>query len=399
VKSREYYLDSLRGIAALLVVNVHFFQVFFPYSIFGEKGEYQKFYAWEELFFIPPFGIVVAGHFAVCIFFILSGYVLSYNYLGVHSHFSKLVGAIIKRPIRLGGLVLFSILLSALLWHLNLFANNEVAVISSSSPWFTSFWQGEVEGLPLLKTVMLSMFSEGDFYNPPLWTIKIELYGSIMVYLFLICSRNYHLYIRLFIIISFIALFINSIYVGFWLGIFFADIKKHCDISKFKHLYIYVILGLAFIFFVSIPHYVNSTFINQTVFYFLPSDVHSGGGYSMLAAVTLFMLVLLNDYIKEKLNHKHIHSLGAYSFGIYIFHLIIISSFSSWLFLYIFPIFGHLYSFIIVYFVSIPVIIYAGYLTTKYIDSPAIKLAAIVGNLITLYLANIKNLNLLNKRN
>src|SRR5689334_10873657 len=110
--ARQPHLDSLRGVAALIVVLEHYFAAFYPYTLFGARGEYRQIAPWESLAFHPPFGTLIAGHFAVCLFFILSGYVLSFRFLGKRGGTSDLVAAIVRRPIRLGGLVAFTMVVA-----------------------------------------------------------------------------------------------------------------------------------------------------------------------------------------------------------------------------------------------------------------------------------------------
>ena len=175
--TRQTHIDSLRGIAALIVIIVHYLAAFYPYTIFGAQESYQQHAAIESIAFLPPFGMIIGGHYAVCLFFILSGYVLSYCYLGEKTQKRKLIAAIIKRPIRLGGLVYFSILAASLLWYFGLFANTAAAELSSSKPWFSKFWNGDFDFLTLLRNLSTAPFVGGEIYNVPLWTIKFGGFG------------------------------------------------------------------------------------------------------------------------------------------------------------------------------------------------------------------------------
>jgi peptidoglycan/LPS O-acetylase OafA/YrhL len=139
-QSRQHYLDSMRGAAALIVTIVHYFGAFRPYSVFGSKSGSQPQSTWENLCHFPLFSTIFAGHFAVCLFFILSGYVLSIHHFGRDADRVKLFSAMVKRPIRLGGLVLFTVLLSALIQDQHLYFNVAASNISGSQAWLGSFW-------------------------------------------------------------------------------------------------------------------------------------------------------------------------------------------------------------------------------------------------------------------
>ena len=105
---KKNHLEALRGIAALIVVIGHYLNAFYPYTVFGSSGDYVAHGMWEKLLLTTPLGFFKAGDFAVCVFFVLSGYVLSYKYLGEKDVRPPIIAAILKRPFRLGGLVVFS---------------------------------------------------------------------------------------------------------------------------------------------------------------------------------------------------------------------------------------------------------------------------------------------------
>jgi peptidoglycan/LPS O-acetylase OafA/YrhL len=379
------------------VVLVHYFAAFYPYAVFGNQGSYQQQALWENIFFYPPFGLLIAGHFAICIFFILSGYVLSYNYLGEVLRIKKIIAAIIKRPIRLGGLVLFTIIIGSCLWFGKLYFNTAVSDISMSKPWFISFWKGSFELHQLILDIMTSMFSAGVTYNPPLWTIKIELYGSMLVFLFVLIFGRFKY--RLVILFIALALFRKSLYFGFFLGIIIADLVRNYNfISRLesKHIFIVVLLTM-FVYFSSYPKYANYDFIKLTIYEILPNDSEFAGGYSMLSALLLFIIVTINRQIKNFLNYPLFQFLGRISYGIYSIHFLVIGSISSWMFLNINSHLGYGLSFIVVLLSGILIILFLAYWATIYIDNPAIKCASYIDKKLIAFmnfeaLINIKNL-------
>ncbi|WP_019915138.1 acyltransferase family protein [Paenibacillus sp. HW567] len=93
--SKLLYLNGLRGVAALVVVFSHYTLSFFPALHTGNTSDvYNSF----ELFVSgSPLNVFYNGSFAVFIFFILSGFVLSYKYWGVENYkFNDFLGNIIK---------------------------------------------------------------------------------------------------------------------------------------------------------------------------------------------------------------------------------------------------------------------------------------------------------------
>jgi peptidoglycan/LPS O-acetylase OafA/YrhL len=387
------HLDALRGIAALIVVFTHYIGAFLPYSAFANQGYYQQRFSFESLFFYPPFGLMIAGHFAVCLFFILSGYVLSYSYLGEARNTKKLCIAILKRPIRLGGVVLFTVMLGGALWYAGFYYNDAVADLSTSKPWFSDLWKGGFDINAFLTNISGSLFSHAEIYNKSMWTIQVELYGSMLVFLVLLFASNYKYRFILFIFLS--VFFMRSFYQGFFLGMLVADLLKNKPIklsANVRKLFELVLFSL-FLYFSSYPHYASTEYLmHHTIYNFLPSDAGFEGGYPMLAAFLLFCFICLNDKVKSFLNFKVFKFLGKISYGVYGVHILVIGSFSSWMFLAVYPELGYAATFLLVLLSGLLLAIFLGYLITLYVDKPAIRLSNFAGNkIVNLIYSNFKS--------
>jgi peptidoglycan/LPS O-acetylase OafA/YrhL len=175
---RFHELDSLRGLAALIVVVGHFAAMFHPAMVFGHGPPG----GWESLFSSTPLHLLCSGHFAVCLFFILSGFVLSVRTFTPGSPpptARRLLVDILRRPLRLIGVVLGSVLISLFLWRQGWFFNQEVSQMFGNT-WLSMFWKDSPPE-NALSDLAMSPFFEGARYNAPLWTIVLELYGSWMV--------------------------------------------------------------------------------------------------------------------------------------------------------------------------------------------------------------------------
>jgi len=114
------YLDGLRGLAAFVVVLSHFVVVFYP-ALYTANPEEVRFVSQLDLIIAgTPLNILYNGNFAVCIFFILSGYVLTYKFFRDKNPEALASGAF-RRYFRLLFPVLFSNLFVFVLMKLSLF--------------------------------------------------------------------------------------------------------------------------------------------------------------------------------------------------------------------------------------------------------------------------------------
>lgn len=153
-------LDSLRGIAALVVVFYHFSLVD---PILGER-----------VHSIPPLRVATAGPAAVYVFFVLSGLVL-YLSLDHHERSSWLAFAV-RRLVRLYPPVIISVLISTALFLL---------IDPLSAPflpgWITRFSWMEAPNPRLLAGHFL-LLDPDRFHalNNPMWSLVVEVRLSLL---------------------------------------------------------------------------------------------------------------------------------------------------------------------------------------------------------------------------
>jgi peptidoglycan/LPS O-acetylase OafA/YrhL len=382
------HLDSLRGLAAVLVVFSHFINAFYPFAVFNSTdvlfdklAKYTQISPIEPLFHQTPLAFFAAGHFAVCLFFILSGYVLSYKHLGRNGIRIRILAASLKRPIRLGGVVLLTIVLSYLFMRFNVYYNQQAAKLTTSIPWFDVYWQNTPSFLTFLSDLILHPFSRGLIYSAPLWTIQTELYGSYLVFAYLFFLSNFkHRYLAIALLVF---LFRNSLYLGFLLGIITAEIEKKFQIKSSKSLnqFLLAILPIGIII-GSYPTYVEPA--KTGAFYSgFPTEFQrlGGGGYSILGALILFVCVLFCSSIHGVLNRKFFNYIGSISYPLYSLHFILLGSISAALYCVLanLSIHHHL-AVVLTLLISFPVMIASAHLANRWIDTRAIQMANWVGD-------------------
>lgn len=118
-------LDGLRGIASLIVILFHmdaFFGIAFSHNNLYDRSSIP--WQWYRR--------LLDGNYAVCVFFILSGYVLL---LGFKKRDLYLSFSFVKRYFRLTPLILFSTLFAFFLQQTIGFHNKELSTFIGGNEW------------------------------------------------------------------------------------------------------------------------------------------------------------------------------------------------------------------------------------------------------------------------
>lgn len=207
------WLDGLRGYAAFLVYVLHH-ELWAHTSEYGnwilEMGfGYENQYYLIQLPFLRTF--FTGGHLAVCTFFVISGYVLSRKPLmliqsgDLTKLGDNLASALFRRWIRLWLPVIFTTFIYLTIWHM--FGIYPLPKSDLAETWSKEVWKWYLE----LKNFSYVFRSGGEpwfTYNVHVWSIPVEVRGSITIYTALMafsrCSRNARLYLELALIYYFV---------------------------------------------------------------------------------------------------------------------------------------------------------------------------------------------------
>jgi peptidoglycan/LPS O-acetylase OafA/YrhL len=173
-------LEALRGLAACIVVAWHFFWAFDPARIGIEDGFDRSATMLGSVSFAS-----IDGPAAVTLFFVLSGFVLPLGFFR-SGRTELVVRAAAKRWLRLVCLVMLAVLLSWLLFRCGLYRYHEAAQLSQSN-WLGTFggsiirpdFSPSLVGA-LLEGSLFAFLREPATYNPVLWTMRHEFFGSFV---------------------------------------------------------------------------------------------------------------------------------------------------------------------------------------------------------------------------
>lgn len=359
-------LEGLRGIAAFVVVLYHFLGQYYPSLVNGTPNQIMTYSGVELKIATTPFNVLYNGDYAVYIFFVLSGFVLSYKFYQTGDP-KAITSSAFKRYFRLVIPVIFSVMCFYVLYTLQLpyGPKNKIADFGL----FDAIYEG----------LFGVFFREGSSsYNPVLWTMYFEFFGSFLVFgLCLIVVKNRN---RFWIYLLFIFILWNSNFLAFLIGMMICDYKSsglniHNKFLKLGLLLVALFLG-------SYPHAIGrlegAVTINETMYSFLYFGDSSGRFYHTIGA-GLLLLVLINSKTLDKfLSIKPFQFLGFISFSMYVIHFAVLKFFTF--FVYhsvgeVFPILTHKYKFFVSFSASIIIILIVSYLMAKYIDMGGVKLA------------------------
>jgi peptidoglycan/LPS O-acetylase OafA/YrhL len=367
-ESKRLYLDSLRGMAAVIVVCTHFVQAFYPFAAFG--GSYRQQSSFESFLHWPPFSLAVSGHFAVCLFFVLSGFVLAMGHLQSRSHAAmQLFRAMIKRPIRLGGMVAFSAVAGYALHRFGFLWNEPVSLLTGSRPWFSSFWTESVSVRSFAFDIFFGLFPTSQEYNPPMWSIHKELQGSYIVFLYLLVRIRLTTRQRIAFLAALFLLLFERIYVGFVIGLAFAELDRLPFVDQMRAtlkkpawiMVIGLLVGMQ-------PNYLQTIDPSATVFAWKFFGNFGTGGFAMLGASLVFASVLLSRPLQATLDHRLLRYIGSISYAMYAMHFLLLGSLTSWLYLNLVSSLGHFASFVSSVAITFPVLVALSHVVTNTVD-------------------------------
>ena len=381
----------------MMVVLCHFLGIFLPGVVFGKDQHYD----WERLIPGTPLYMLVSGHFAVCLFFVLSGFVLSIGPLtpGRRFEMTDLLAAVAKRLFRLLGIVFVTEIIGLVCWWQGWFLTQAAASRLGNS-WLAHFWPKPLDA-DSAWSLLRGPFFYGAAFNPPLWTIALELYGSFLVFaLLLLLTRFSRGRLPLLLLVLFLMGQLQKVLEtcgyrselipsGQWMllnGFVFGMIAAHLwhlagAVQRFWAIaplrWVWLLSGILF---ASYPYYAGAT---GTLYQHLPRlTAKFGGGYPMIGAFMLHLAVLAG-WGRGLLQSKPARQLGRWSYAIYGTHFLIQPTLCCGLFLFLDDL-GWSYPAIagLCFFVMLPLVMLAASVLTRLVDLPSIAVAAWVGNVV-----------------
>lgn len=376
LKQYEYtqliYLNGLRGLAALVVVLSHMFYGFYPALHTGHLDDTHTIHGIELLIAKSPLNIVYNGHYAVCVFFVLSGYVITASFFQTGNPVF-LIKNTMKRYPRLAIPVLFSVSLSYVLMTLNLFYNQKTVLITHSVNWLNHFWTFNPNLNDMLSEGIYKVFFDGTCtYNRVLWTMTYEFFGSFLTFATaaLIGKVRYRFWLYFLMIL----ITLHTYYFLFILGLCLSDFFQGGQLKKTSHP---LVIGILLLVGLLLGSYPNLASVDHTLYQlFLFSWLNNPPlFYHGIGALFMLLSLSLSVTMQRLLSNTVFVFLGKISFSLYLIHLIGLCSFSCYVFVHLVRWCSYFSAFMITLLLSLCLFFTVALLMFQYVDQLGMNLA------------------------
>ncbi|MBO7520326.1 MAG: acyltransferase [Clostridia bacterium] len=327
-KNRLDYIDGIRGIASVLVVLCHLACVFYP-SFYRLNDSPSTF---ERIYLLSPLNVITNGNSAVQCFFTLSGFLIARKF---YLRKESAITSPLKLYVKLLKVIFPAVTLAFLLMFSGAMFHLDAARINDTLSFLNDYNNFKPTVKSLINDAFFRTYIEYSVYVGPLWTIRTEFIGSLMISaVSYYASSKRNLSKLIYIVFGIAYLFYNPIFCGFIAGAFAFDCvynsKDNTDKTNEVFLFPFRNKIIRFSTFI-VGVYLFSTGFTLDGLYkplgFLP-DVLSGnlGVIRATGCAICLLCVEFSHTAKTALSIKPIRWIGSISAYTYAFHWPIILS-------------------------------------------------------------------------
>jgi peptidoglycan/LPS O-acetylase OafA/YrhL len=327
--ARRRYLDGLRGVAALMVFFAHLTISLMPAVVTFNPGEAHS--RFDAPLGASPLALIWAGNSAVCIFFVLSGFVLSE--FCQHSRLS-FPAQMLRRYLRLVLPMLITSGFALVLLYFGLYKTLDAANEATKSGWLSMWYRAFDPSLfGMIKETVYTVFATGKAnYNCNLWTMQIELFGSAYVFLAFALIGNKRLRIAAWIVFG--AIHYSDYYCLFAIGgllydldDFLAGLSQRFALPVNDQVLNIFVFGIG-MFLCAFP-YIQLDMTDRWFSWL--STSHKAQAWHMVGAPLLVGALLHTSSLQALFRHRIPQFLGRISFVLYLIHIPVICSLTAWI--------------------------------------------------------------------
>ena len=359
---RVRYLDGLRGIACLQVLLLHVLSGYFPGFVQNIPGSLGDGIRQSPLF------LLYNGWLAVFVFFVLSGYVLTAAYGPIGDTTRRIEARFLRLwiPAAAFGAIAVMMYFVFPLAHSHLAEWNGSEVLRRCwnvdasvggvfrdlvvYPIFTGYNKGLLAAL--IPSAMPALIEEGQAFNPPVWTLSVEMIGSLLVMWLVSCRRQHRVrWLGSMLIASVLSPMLACFVAGHLAAI--AGLAEREVLPRQFRAVVNVVLLIAGVY--------------------LSMDAESPIRLSV-SAMLIFFAIVQSGFARRILASDICMSIGSRSVTIYLLHWPFVLGFGAWLLVSLDPVLSwQAARWIVAPAVILIVLVLSGPLSK--IDAAAVKLA------------------------
>ena len=322
---REKWIDTLKAIACIVVFLGHFYETF---CINIDNV--------NKLLSIKPLGIIADGGYAVCLFLMVSAYLICVAIYKDKS-FERIQKMAFKRYFRLMLPIFFASMLSFMIGYGGGYYNEDVAVLLNNEWLNGSFSKEQMTISQLIYSAFIGVLWQGNrVFNDTFWMLYILFLGNYLVIILAIVTstdNNRGIMVLGFMLI----VYTNTYYYCLVLGAVLAYVNCKMMLNKKRtnsKIFTFICL-MCLLLALYLPAW-SSPIINILSKYdFLPAFLKNAFFYKETGCFLLLFSIMNLDRIKDFLEkRKLMNMISNISFSVYLVHWPIIASFSCWSYLH-----------------------------------------------------------------
>jgi peptidoglycan/LPS O-acetylase OafA/YrhL len=356
-------------VAALVVFTAHLLIVLVPNLIAVNGG-----IGWAARLTTlgkSPLAVLWNGNSGVCVFFILSGYVMTD--FARHTTLS-LPAQSIRRYLRLAIPILITSVFSWALLYLGLMHN--VVDPDLTGGWLANWYRFEPSALHMIYEALAGTFLTGsNAYNPNLWTMEPELMGSLFVMLFCTIARGRVERTLLFALLM--VLYRGDYLPLFAVGALLHDYERELALLRGAAAIVMFIAGL---YICSLPSVGPDIALPWHVLLPRIFSFDNDRYWHSIGAMLIVAALLQSEPLQAAFASRVGRFLGRISFTLYLIHIPLLASFTAALMLAMKET-GRLPTVLVAGSVTVALVLVISWLASDVVDGAGVRLSRAAGRL------------------
>lgn len=334
-ETRFTSLDGLRGLASVAVFLWHNFLAFFPGATDARAASHSRFL--EETLYRSPLSVFFAGDFAVYVFFVLSGFVISIKFFRSDGS-DELKKSFLRRYVRLMPPAFLTVFVSYLLLSGGLIFSKPAGDILHSW-WLELNWSAVRVSFPdmLWAGLYETWFAPpgaGQSFNSNLGTLSIEMIGSFVIFASIWVAKILKLsffrrgvFYAALLAAAFYLTGVHPYYIVFFIGMAMADIYVHYPRIFRQPVWASGLVFAAGAFLGAVrDQNVDFAYYQPIVAVFRATGLHPVFYSWGLGAILMMYGLLANAALQKLFSAGWARMLGRYSYALFLTHTVFLGS-------------------------------------------------------------------------